>query len=134
MSLTNLEGFLNGFIYIYIKCMVELNKFCAIEKSIPKIIWLHKSIQISFTINKNVLLIHGSLYYQSKKMHYYKGNPWKSPKFPIHLHCLIPPIWVPFNDPCDCCQTFRLGYFAKKNEFQAVFIGFLTNGYGVKER
>ena len=33
----------------------------------------------------------------TQTMHYYKGNPLEIQK---KLHCLIPPTWVPFNDPC----------------------------------
>ena len=36
----------------------------------------------------------------TQTMHYYKGNPLELQKITIKLHCLIPPTWVPFNDPC----------------------------------
>ena len=35
----------------------------------------------------------------TQTMHYYKGNPWKSLKIAIHLHCLVPPKMNNFNDP-----------------------------------
>ncbi len=35
----------------------------------------------------------------TQTMHYYHG---KSLKFTTPLHCLIPPTWVPFNDPLLC--------------------------------
>ena len=57
-------------------------------------------------INKNImfprkkktdLTQQGSLYYQPKQCTIIFG---KSLKIAISLYCLIPPKWVPFNDPC----------------------------------
>ena len=47
----------------------------------------------------------GSLYYQPKQCMVILG---KSLKITIHLHCLIPPIWVPSNDPSFCWSNWSL--------------------------
>ena len=53
-------------------------------------------------------VIQGSLYYHPKQ----GTMRWKSFNISIHLHCLIPPKWVSFNDPCNKIRT--LGFSTKK--------------------
>ena len=39
----------------------------------------------------------GVMMLSTQTLHYYVGNPSKPS---VHFYCLIPPKWVPFNDPC----------------------------------
>ena len=60
---------------------------------------LSKLLPILVGLLVNTSFLQGSLYYQPKQCIdiSYMGNP---SKLLINLYCLIPPKWVPFNDPC----------------------------------